>query len=112
MQTVKEESYQAIFRKYYPRMFYYAKRIVGEDAADDVVQEAFLELWNRMDALETDVPQIESYLYKTIYSRGLNYLKRYKKVSILQPLKISTKCVCRAISLRWEMENRTWKTWS
>lgn len=48
MQTVKEESYQAIFRKYYPRMFYYAKRIVGEDAADDVVQEAFLELWNRM----------------------------------------------------------------
>ena len=43
MQTVKEESYQAIFRKYYPRMFYYAKRIVGEDAADDVVQEAFLE---------------------------------------------------------------------
>lgn len=57
MQTVKEESYQAIFRKYYPRMFYYAKRIVGEDAADDVVQEAFLELWNRMDALETDVPR-------------------------------------------------------
>lgn len=29
MQTVKEESYQAIFRKYYPRMYYYAKRIVG-----------------------------------------------------------------------------------
>lgn len=49
--------------------------------APKVVQEAFLELWNRMDALETDVPQIESYLYKTIYSRGLNYLKRYKKVN-------------------------------
>lgn len=55
MQTVKEESYQAIFRKYYPRMYYYAKRIVGEDAADDVVQEGFLELWNRMDALDTEV---------------------------------------------------------
>lgn len=54
MQTVKEESYQAIFRKYYPRMFYYAKRIVGEDAADDVVQELFLNCgivwmhWRRM----------------------------------------------------------------
>ena len=81
MQTVKEESYQAIFRKYYPRMYYYAKRIVGEDAADDVVQEGFLELWNRMDALDTEGPQIESYLYKTVYSRALNYLKRYKKIN-------------------------------
>ena len=75
MQTAKEESYQAIFRKYYPRMFYYAKRIVGEDAADDVVQEAFLELWNRMDALETDVPQIESYLYKTILLKRIELLE-------------------------------------
>lgn len=64
-----------------PPMYYYAKRIVGEDAADDVVQEGFLELWNRMDALDTHGPQIESYLYKTIYSRALNYLKRYKKIS-------------------------------
>lgn len=81
MQTEKEESYQMIFRKYYPRLYYYAKRIVGEDAADDVVQEGFLELWNRMDALDTEGPQIESYLYKTIYSRALNYLKRYKKIN-------------------------------
>lgn len=29
MNTIKEESYQALFRRYYPRMFYYAKRIVG-----------------------------------------------------------------------------------
>ena len=71
MQTEKEESYQSIFRKYYPPMYYYARRIVGEDAADDVVQEGFLELWNRMDILDTDSPQIESYLYKTIYSREL-----------------------------------------
>lgn len=37
MKSLKEESYQALFRRYYPRMFYYAKRIVGEEAADDVV---------------------------------------------------------------------------
>lgn len=79
MQTVKEESYQAIFRKYYPRMYYYAKRIVGEDAADDVVQEGFLELWNRMDALDTEGPQIESYLYKTVYSRALNLSEALQK---------------------------------
>ena len=81
MPTEKEESYQTIFKKYYPPMYYYARRIVGEDVADDVVQEGFLELWNRMDILDTDSPQIESYLYKTIYSRALNFLKRYKKIS-------------------------------
>lgn len=80
MKTIKEDSYQILFRKYYPRMFYYAKRIVGEDAADDVVQEVFLELWNRMEVLDTDDPPIESYLYKTTYSRALNYLKRYRKM--------------------------------
>nr|WP_307985996.1 RNA polymerase sigma-70 factor [uncultured Prevotella sp.] len=80
MKSLKEESYQALFRRYYPRMFYYAKRIVGEEAADDVVQEVFLELWNRMESLDTDEPPIESYLYKTTYSRALNYLKRYRKV--------------------------------
>ena len=43
MQTEKEESYQTIFKKYYLPMYYYARRIVGEDAADDVVQEGFLD---------------------------------------------------------------------
>ena len=44
-------------------MFYYAKRIVGgQDDADDVVQEVFLELWNRMDSLDINEPTIESYL--------------------------------------------------
>ena len=63
MNTIKEESYQALFRRYYPRMFYYAKRIVGgQDDADDVVQEVFLELWNRMDSLDINEPTIESYL--------------------------------------------------
>lgn len=81
MNTIKEESYQALFRRYYPRMFYYAKRIVGgQDDADDVVQEVFLKLWNRMDSLDINEPTIESYLYKTTYSRALNFLKRYRKV--------------------------------
>ena len=62
MQTVKEESYQAIFRKYYPRMYYYAKRIVGEDAADDVVQAGFLDLGKPSDVLDTDGRQVETYL--------------------------------------------------
>lgn len=50
-------------------MYYYARRIVGEDAADDVVQEGFLELWNRMDILDTDSPQIES-IFTRLYIRG------------------------------------------
>lgn len=61
-------------------MFFYAKRIVGEEAADDVVQEVFLEVWNRIDSLDVSYPSIESYLYRATYSRSLNYLKRYRKV--------------------------------
>jgi len=61
-------------------MYFYAKRIVGENAAEDVIQEAFLELWKRADIEKMDQPQIEYYLYKAVYSRGLNYLKHFRKM--------------------------------
>ncbi len=61
-----------------------------------------------MDALETDVPQIESYLYKTIYSRGLNYLKRYKKVNTAAIEDIN-ETLAAFEAIREKLENGTYK---
>lgn len=39
-------TYKALFRKYYPNLIFYATRLVGDEEAEDVVQDVFVELWN------------------------------------------------------------------
>ena len=42
-------TYKALFRRYYPNLIFYATRLVGEEEAEDVVQDVFVELWKRKD---------------------------------------------------------------
>ena len=50
-------TYKLLFRKYYANLLFYATRIVGDEEAEDVVQDVFVEL------------------YRAVYTRALNVLK-------------------------------------
>lgn len=67
-------TYKLLFRKYYTNLLFYATRIVGEEEAEDVVQDVFVELWQRKDALVVG-DKIQSFLYRAVYTRALNVLK-------------------------------------
>ena len=67
-------TYKALFRKYYPNLLFYATRLVGEEEAEDVVQDVFVELWKRRDSMEIG-EQIQAFLYRAVYTRSLNVLK-------------------------------------
>ena len=67
-------TYKALFRRYYPSLIFYATRLVGEEAAEDVVQDVFVELWKRKDHIEIG-DQIQAFLYRAVYTRALNVLK-------------------------------------
>lgn len=45
-------TYRALFHKYYANLLFYATRIVGDEEAEDVVQDVFVELWWRKDSIE------------------------------------------------------------
>ena len=45
-------TYKALFRRYYPSLIFYATRLVGEEEAEDVVQDVFVELWKRKDHID------------------------------------------------------------
>ena len=67
-------TYKLLFRKYYANLLFYATRIVGEEEAEDVVQDVFVELWRRKDTV-TVGEYIQAFLYRAVYTRALNVLK-------------------------------------
>lgn len=73
-------TYKSLFRRYYTNLLFYATRIVGEEDAEDVVQDVFVELWKRKDAMKVG-EQIQAFLYRAVYTRALNVLKHRDIVS-------------------------------
>ena len=73
-------TYKALFRKYYPSLVFYATRLIGEEEAEDVVQDVFVELWKRKDTMKVG-EQIQAFLYRAVYTRALNVLKHRDIVS-------------------------------
>lgn len=70
--------FNTLFNKYYANLLFYATRFLNDDEAEDVVQETFLELWNRRDTIEIG-GQIQAFLYRLVYTKAINILK-HKKV--------------------------------
>lgn len=74
MEVNFDQTHQSLFRRYYANLLFYATRIVGEDEAEDVVQDVFVELWRRRDTMKVG-EQIQAFLYRAVYTRALNVLK-------------------------------------
>lgn len=69
-----KDIYISLFRKYYPSLLFYATRLVGEEEAEDIVQDVFAELWKRKESIEVG-EQIHALLYRSVYTKALNLLK-------------------------------------
>lgn len=77
---------EQLFRQYYKILRAYAFRLVNDrNAAEDIVQDVFVALWNRRTELHTD-GTIKSYLFKAVYNKSLNYLnsKKYTEEDSLE----------------------------
>lgn len=72
--TLPEQRFRQIFRALYSSLSFYATRLVQDDEAEDIVQEAFMELWKRKEDIE-DESHIKAFLYRIVYTRALNVIK-------------------------------------
>lgn len=68
-----------VFRSFYPDLLFYGSRMVGEENAEDVLQDIFIEYWKRAEALSEPL-QIKAWLYRALYNRCLNIIKHKKVV--------------------------------
>lgn len=75
------KAFERLFQEFYPSMCIIATRfITDQTAAEDIVQEAFIKLWEKRDTYE-NIPNLKTFLYVSVKNLCFNYL-RDKKITI------------------------------
>ena len=68
-----QEAFKRFIVHFYPKLMSLACRFVDDQAARDLVQDIFAYYWEQKHQI--DVNNVQSYLFKVLQNRCLNYLK-------------------------------------
>jgi RNA polymerase sigma-70 factor, ECF subfamily len=80
--VVTASAFETIFKTYYKGLYGYACTLIrNEPAAEGIVQQVFLKLWEKKEELSIDV-SAKAYLYKSVYNHCLNYIKHQQVKSV------------------------------
>ena len=75
----KESAFDELFRKYYRRLVYFSMKVVkNKDLAEEVVQDLFVNFWEKKDKLQLKV-SLNAYLYRAVYNNSVHYLKKQQR---------------------------------
>jgi RNA polymerase sigma-70 factor (ECF subfamily) len=70
-----ESAFERVFKTYFKNLHSYAFTILKNEAeAEEIVQQVFFKLWERMESLHIS-GSIAAYLYRAVHNDCLNYLK-------------------------------------
>lgn len=73
-----EQVFRELFDKYHSRLCYFASSLLTENEdAEDVVQEAFIRLWQRRNHF-SDLSSVKAFLYISVKNRCLNIFRHDK----------------------------------
>ena len=72
------KAFEALFREFYPSMCFVAMRFIGnQEAAEDIVQEAFIKLWEKRTTYN-DIPCLKTFLYVSVKNLCFNHIRNKK----------------------------------
>jgi RNA polymerase sigma-70 factor (ECF subfamily) len=75
---INEITFEQLFNEHYDSLYYYVYSIVNDaDVAKDIVNDSFLEIWNRKRVLDISY-SLKYFLYKVAKNKSLNYLRKLK----------------------------------
>lgn len=75
----KEEAFESIYNLLYDRLYLFAKGLVSQPDAADVVAETFVKIWQRRERFKL-LDEISAFAYIAIRNSCYNILKRQKLV--------------------------------
>ena len=68
-------AFDVLFKRYYPMLCAYARRLVEPEDAEEIVQEIMLWLWENRSHLSIE-SSLSQYLIKMTYNRSLNMIAK------------------------------------
>lgn len=72
------KAFEALFHRYYGFLCAYASKILDDsDAAEEIVQDFFVEIWEKRARLTIEI-SIKSYLFQSVKNRCLNFIQHHK----------------------------------
>lgn len=91
-----DRNFNRIFEALYAPLCHYCMKFVNDrNMAEDIVQDQFVYIWENRERLK-EYASIDSYLYKAVKNRSLNYLqKKFKSKILNQPDELSRTDVLR-----------------
>lgn len=76
-------AYEQLFKMYYTPLVSFARNIIRDtDAAEDLVQEVFVKIWERKHTIEIKT-SVKAYLYMAVKNHCLNKLKTEQRNAFL-----------------------------
>lgn len=70
--------FERFFKENHRLLFLYALKFVsGHDVANDIVQDAFMKLWEQRDAIVIKT-SVKAYLYRMVHNLCLNHIEQQK----------------------------------
>ncbi|MCR9012525.1 RNA polymerase sigma factor [Gabonibacter chumensis] len=74
----EDAAWEELYRYYYAPLCSYAAKLTGDSvAAEDIVQNGFIKLWNSSFDF-SDIKAITTYMYRFTYNGALNYIRDKK----------------------------------
>lgn len=71
----EERAFEKLFRNYYAPLCYYASKILQDDgAAEEIVQDFFVRLWEKRDEIEIET-SLKNYFFRSVKNLCLNQIK-------------------------------------
>ncbi|WP_143307157.1 RNA polymerase sigma-70 factor [Chitinophaga vietnamensis] len=78
-----EQAFARLFRYFYERLLHFCLQYVpAREAAEEIVSDVFVKLWNRRHELES-ILNLQVYLFVAVKNHSLNYLEQYSHLRIV-----------------------------
>ncbi|MBO9729634.1 MAG: RNA polymerase sigma-70 factor [Chitinophaga sp.] len=101
-----EQAFSRLFRHLYDRLLHFCIRYIHvREAAEEIVSDVFVKLWNRRAELE-QVANLEVYLFVAVKNHSLNYLEQYSHLRIVPLSGSDTADLRNSVDLERDLE---WK---